>query len=221
MLKQEGLTHCPWALCWVMCRRHISTALLGEYQGTGGVGPQQCLCVAKTCVTMAWGLCSPEQWDWPEQKTPVEKSLPMVSGCCVLQLMGGKLEGAMETLWQSQGRAGSGEYGVGGEAGSHLNTESGVFRSPPVFWSTVISVINLSARHWPEEVSSSNQDILLSVNWIKQLWVSKEQRKGLICSHFCKYCCGYSATVPAEYARIQCTVWNCFLAGTDDLWDHK
>lgn len=85
----------------------------------------------------------------------------MVSGCYVLQLMGKKLEGAMQTLRQSQGRAASWEYGMGGEAGSHLNTEWGVF------WSTVIGASNLSAGHWPEEVSSFNQDILLSVNWIR------------------------------------------------------
>lgn len=48
---------------------------------------------------------------------------------------------------RAKGEQDHGNMELGGEAGSHLNTESGVFRNLPAVWSTVRGASNLSAGH--------------------------------------------------------------------------
>lgn len=213
-------THCWWALC----KRHVSTALLGEYQGTGGVDLIQCLCMARTYHCALKPVQHLSSGTWTANTCQWENLSASGEWVLCIAAEGKKLEGAMSTLWQSRGKAGSWGCGVGGEAGSHLNTGSGVFRSLSVFWSTVIDASNLSAGHWPGEVSSSNQDILLSVNWIRLNNCEFLKGKGrdwfgLICVSSVVVILLLSKQVLCQHS-VHC-LECCFLARADELWDHK
>lgn len=211
LLKQEVLTHCQWALCCCMQKTHFYCSTGGKSRDKGVLTPSS-PCVWPKHVSPCTGVCA----------APEKNLCQWWVGAVYCSRW--EKEGAMSALWQSQGKAGSWEYGVGGEAGNHLNTESGVFRSLPVFWGTVTGASNLSAGHWLEEVSSSNQDILLSINWIRLNNCEFLKAKGR--DLFGLICVNTVVVILPQSKQVICqnSVYNlecCFLAGADELWDHK
>lgn len=113
LLKQEVLTHCQWALCCCMQKTHFYCSTGGKSRDKGVLTPSS-PCVWPKHVSPCTGVCA----------APEKNLCQWWVGAVYCSRW--EKEGAMSALWQSQGKAGSWEYGVGGEAGSHLNTESGV-----------------------------------------------------------------------------------------------